>query len=97
MHVLHKEVANQKKPKKDLVIIAFGNKKDLTIERKVEMVQVLNWAAREKVKFFEVSSFDRTSLYEPFVHLVSKLNPPQNKNTFQQLTMGRAKQHKQSE
>ena len=58
MHVLHKEVENQKKLKKDLVIIVLGNKKDLTIERKVEMVLVLNWAAREKVKFFEVGSFD---------------------------------------
>ena len=95
--VIRKEVENQKEPKKDLVIVVLGNKKDLTAERKVETVQALNWAAREKVKFFEVSSFDRTSLYEPFVHLVSKLNPPQNKNTFQQLTMGRAKQHKQSE
>jgi len=95
--VIRKEVENQKEPKKDLVIVVLGNKKDLTEERKVETVQALNWAAREKVKFFEVSSLDRTSLYEPFVYLVSKLNPPQNKNTFQQLTMGRAKQHKQSE
>ena len=70
---------------------------DLTAERKIETVQALNWAAREKVKFFEVSAFDRESLYEPFVYLVSKLNPPPNKNTFTQLTMGRAKQHKQSE
>ena len=70
---------------------------DLTSERKIETVQALNWAAREKVKFFEVSAFDRESLYEPFVYLVSKLNPPPNKNTFTQLTMGRAKQHKQSE
>ena len=97
MDVIRKEVENQKEPKKDLVIAVLGNKKDLTEERKVETVQALNWAAREKVKFFEVSSLDRTSLYEPFVYLVSKLNPPQNKNTFQQLTMGRAKQHKQSE
>jgi len=98
--VIRKEVENQKehnRDKKDLVIVALGNKKDLTQERKIETVQALNWAAREKVKFFEVSAFDRESLYEPFVYLVSKLNPPPNKNTFTQLTMGRAKQHKQSE
>ena len=96
--VIRKEIVeNHKEAKKDIVIVVLGNKKDLTDKRKVETVQALNWAAIEKVKFFEVSAYDRTSLYEPFVYLVSKLNPPPNKNTFTQLTMGRAKQHKQSE
>ena len=96
--VIRKEIVeNHKEAKKDIVIVVLGNKKDLTDKRKVETVQALNWAAIEKVKFFEVSAYDRTSLYEPFVYLVSKLKPPPNKNTFTQLTMGRAKQHKQSE
>ena len=87
--VIRKEVELQKEAKKDLVIVVLGNKKDKT--KQVETVQALNWAAREKVKFFEVSANDRSSLFEPFVYLSSKLNPPSNKSSFTQLTMGRAK------
>ena len=78
--------------KKEVSIVVLGNKSDLSSRRQVETVQALNWAAREKVKLFEVSSLDRESLYEPFVHLSSKLNPPPNKSTF---SIGR-KQQKQS-
>ena len=96
--VIRKEIEALKEAKKDLVIVVLGNKKDLTDERKVETVQALNWSAREKVKFFEVSAFDRASLYEPMVYLVSKLNPPSNKSSFtHSLTMGRAHKQKQSE
>ena len=96
--VIRKEVENYKEPKKDIVIVVLGNKKELVgEERQVEAVQALNWAAREKVKFFEVSSLDRASLFEPLVYLSSKLNPPHNKSSFSQLTMGRAKQPKLSE
>ena len=95
--VIRKEVENYRdNPKKDIVIVALGNKKDL-VERRVETVQALNWAAREKVKFFEVSALDRASLFEPLVYLSSRLNPPHNKTSFSQLTMGRAKQPKLSE
>ena len=91
--VIRKEVENHKEPKKDLAIVVLGNKKDLNELRKVETVQALNWAAREKVKFFEVSALERQSLHEPFQYLSSKLNPPSNKTSFSQLTMGRAKNH----
>ena len=85
---IRKEIDNHKE-KKDFVILVLGNKSDSS-QRKVESVQALNWAVREKVKLFEVSSLDRQSLYEPFVFLSSKLNPPPNKSTFSQLTIGRA-------
>ena len=49
-----------------------------------------------RIRLFEVSALDRNSLYEPFVYLSSKLNPPQNKSTFSQLTMGRRQQTKES-
>ena len=49
-----------------------------------------------RIRLFEVSALDRTSLYEPFVYLSSKLNPPPNKSTFSQLTMGRRQQTKES-
>ena len=51
----------------------------------------MNWAAREKVRLFEVSALDRSSLNEPLVYLSSKLNPPQSKSSFPQLSMGRSR------
>ncbi|CAB4068131.1 TADA2A [Lepeophtheirus salmonis] len=73
--------------------IVIGNKSDLSARRQVDNVQALNWAAREKTRLFEVSSLDRESLKEPFRFLSSKLNPPPNKSTFSQLTMGRKACH----
>ena len=96
--VIRKEVEHYKDSKKELVIVVIGNKSDIEAsKREVENVQVLNWAAREKVKYFEVNTHDRTTLFEPFVYLASKLNPPHNKSSFSQLTMGRAKQQRTSE
>ena len=46
----------------------------------VEAVEALQWANNEKVRLAEVSSLDRHSLYEPFMYLASKLNPPPNKS-----------------
>jgi NF-kappa-B inhibitor-interacting Ras-like protein len=69
--------------------LALGNKLDLVNRRAVDSVQALNWAAREKIRVFEVSSLDRDSLHEPFVYLSSRLNPPPNKATFPQLNIGR--------
>lgn len=89
--VIRKDIEKHRE-KKDVCVIVLGNKTDLVAKRRVETVQALNWAAREKVRLFEVSALDRESLYEPFVHLSSKLNPPPNKSTFSQLTMGRSKQ-----
>jgi len=48
-----------------------------------------HWAAREKIRHYEVNAMDRMTLYEPFVHLASRLNPPPNKSTFSQLSMVR--------
>jgi NF-kappa-B inhibitor-interacting Ras-like protein len=42
----------------------------------VHIFQALNWAAAEKVRLIEVSALDRQTLYEPFVYLASRLNPP---------------------
>ena len=88
---IRKEVDNHK-DKKDFVIVVLGNKSELPpTKRKVDNVQALNWAAREKVKLFEVSALDRASLFEPLIYLSSKLHPPSNKSTFSQLTIGRNK------
>ncbi|XP_026272069.1 NF-kappa-B inhibitor-interacting Ras-like protein isoform X1 [Frankliniella occidentalis] len=47
------------------------------------------WALKEHIKHFEVNAMERASLLEPFVYLATKLNPPQNKSSFPQLSMVR--------
>ena len=57
--MIHKEVEHYKDIKKELVIVVLGNKSDIEAsKRQVETVQALNWAAREKVKYSEVSASD---------------------------------------
>ena len=48
-----------------------------------------HWSIREKIKHFEVNAYDRSTLYETFIYLASKLNPVQNKSAFPQLSMVR--------
>jgi len=72
------------------VVVVIGNKTD-SLPRAVDSTQALNWAAREKVKLFEVSAKNRNTLFEPLVYLGSRLAPPVNKSTFSQLTIGRNK------
>lgn len=47
------------------------------------------WCNREKIRHFTVNAMQRTTLYEPFVYITSKLNPPPSKSTFTPLSMGR--------
>jgi len=85
------------KDKKELPVVVLANKADAgNGHRVVESVRVLNWAAREKVKLFEVSALDRESLHEPFVFVASRCSPPPAKSTFSQLAIGR-KQGKSGE
>ena len=78
-------------------MVVLGNKVDLANTcREVNSVQALNWSVRERVKLFEVSSLHRDSLYEPFVYLSSRLNPPPSKSSFPQLNIGRQKQPRPS-
>ena len=79
-----------------VAIVVIGNKTDLSSRRQVDSTQALNWASREKLKLFEVSSLNRESLCEPFTYLSSRLNPPPNKTTFPQINIGRHKQAKPS-
>lgn len=88
MDSLKKDI-DKNKEKKDAVIIVLGNKLDLVEERQVDYTQASAWAAKEKVRLFEVSVFDHQTLIEPFVHLCSRLNPPPQKSSFAQLSMGR--------
>ena len=90
MDSLKKDI-DRNKEKKDAVVIVLGNKLDLVEERQVDYSQASSWAAKERVKLFEVSVFDQQTLIEPFVYLCSRLNPPPQKSTFPQLSMGRNK------
>ena len=45
----------------------------------------------------EVSALDRSSLYEPFMYLASKLNPPPNKSALSQLTSTIKRERNKSE
>ncbi|KAI9564935.1 hypothetical protein GHT06_008676 [Daphnia sinensis] len=87
MDSLKKEI-DRNKEKKDAVMIVLGNKLDLVEERQVDYSQASLWAAKERVRLFEISVFDQQTLIEPFVYLSSRLNPPPQKSTFPQLSMG---------
>jgi len=82
---IRKEIKNSSE-KKDQVVLVLGTKVDLSESRKVDTATALNWAAGEKVRLAEVSALDRHSLYEPFMYLASKLNPPPNKSALAQIT-----------
>ncbi|KJH46349.1 GTP-binding domain protein [Dictyocaulus viviparus] len=51
------------KDRKEVPIVALGNMRDLA-SRKVDSDLAYNWAARERVKLFEVSAKDRNTLVE---------------------------------
>ena len=63
----------------------------------VEAVEALQWANNEKVRLAEVSSLDRHSLYEPFMYLASKLNPPPNKSALATITSTIKRERNKSE
>lgn len=59
------------------------------VEFESTLSKASSWCNREKIRHFTVSAFQRSSLYEPFVYITSKLNPPPSKSTFTPLSMGR--------
>ncbi|KAG0414685.1 hypothetical protein HPB47_008132, partial [Ixodes persulcatus] len=71
-----KKDIDKHKEKKELAFLVIGNKADLNSERQVDIKSAISWATKERVRLVEVSAFDRKSLIEPFVYLVSKINPP---------------------
>ena len=91
---IRKEVKNS--DKKDAVVLVLGTKVDLT-GRQVEAVDALQWANNEKLRLSEVSSLDRHSLYEPFMYLASKLNPPPNKSALATITSTIKRERNKSE
>lgn len=82
---LVKRAIDKYKEKKELPVLCLGNKADCFRERQVDTDEVNAWAAKERIKVFEVTASERKTLIEPFVYLASKLNPPQAKSTFPRL------------
>lgn len=87
-----KKDIDRNKDKKEISIIVVGNR--VRAEEESHSLEntankAANWCTREKLKHYEVNVMDRSSLFEAFVYLSSRLNPPTNKSTFPQLSMGR--------
>ncbi|XP_015596011.1 NF-kappa-B inhibitor-interacting Ras-like protein [Cephus cinctus] len=87
-----KKDIDKNKDKKEIVVIVIGNRTKTDTELynlENTASKAANWCTREKLRHYEVNVMDRPSLYEAFIHLSSRLNPPPNKSTFPQLSMGR--------
>ncbi|KAI4888260.1 hypothetical protein NFI96_034380 [Prochilodus magdalenae] len=79
--LLKKEI-DKSRDKKEVMVIVLGNKSDLRERRQVEPEVAQQWARGEKVKLWEVSVAERSSLIEPFTTLTSRLTQPQSKSAF---------------
>lgn len=87
-----KKDIDKNKDKKEITVIVIGNrtKTDAMLNNLENTAsKATNWCTREKIKHYEVNIMNRSTLFEAFVYLSSKLNPPTNKSTFPQLSMGR--------
>lgn len=79
-----KKLIDQSKDKKDIPIIALGNKLDLDDERQVDFDEAHIWAKREHIKLFEVTSLERKTLSELIMYLATRLTacPTQSTSAF---------------
>lgn len=51
--------------------------------------RALQWSAKEKLRHFQVNALCRSTLYEPFIFLSSKISSTPNKSSFSQLAVVR--------
>lgn len=88
-----KKDIDKNKDKKEVVIVVLGNKtnddKEVSENDSATINKAKNWCSKERLAHFIVCSRVRNSMFEAFVHLTSRLNPPPSKSTFPQLSMGR--------
>lgn len=87
-----KKDVDKNKDKKEVTIMVIGNRTkegDNTSDNQTVINRATDWCNREKIRHFTASAMYRPSLYEPFVYIASKLNPPPSKSTFTPLSMGR--------
>lgn len=69
-----------------VVVTVLANQCTTNIDPNV-MSKAQNWASREKLKIYEVNALERSTLYESFIQLASRLNPQVTKTSFGQLAM----------
>uniref|UniRef100_A0A0N5AN39 NF-kappa-B inhibitor-interacting Ras-like protein n=1 Tax=Syphacia muris TaxID=451379 RepID=A0A0N5AN39_9BILA len=82
MDMLKKYIEKQfGKDKKEVPILVLGNMSDLP-NRQVESEFAQNWAAREKVKLYEVTATDRNTLTDLVLFLGSRHFHPQRESKF---------------
>ncbi|XP_018605874.1 NF-kappa-B inhibitor-interacting Ras-like protein 1 [Scleropages formosus] len=79
--LLKKEI-DRSRDKREVMVIVLGNKTDLRDRRQVDQESAQQWARGEKVRLWEVSVADRSSLMEPFAVLTGRLTQPQSKSSF---------------
>lgn len=86
-----KKDIDRNKDKKEVVIVVLANKTKEPEMKEFDSVmsKATAWCNREKIRHFSSSALQRSGLYEPFVYMASKLNPPPSKSTFTPLSMGR--------
>ncbi|KAK3600139.1 hypothetical protein CHS0354_011745 [Potamilus streckersoni] len=77
-----KKDIDKSRDKKEVHIIAIGNKNELQEGRQVDINTAQAWATREKVRLWEATVTNTKSLVEPFVWLTSRITQPQSKSTF---------------
>ncbi|XP_077992508.1 NF-kappa-B inhibitor-interacting Ras-like protein 2 [Glandiceps talaboti] len=82
IEILKKEI-DKSRDKKEVTIVALGNKLDLDHEREIDLSTATAWAHKEKVRLFEVSVKDRRSVLEPLVYMASRMTQPSSKSAFQ--------------
>ncbi|XP_039253172.1 NF-kappa-B inhibitor-interacting Ras-like protein 2 [Styela clava] len=76
-----KREIDRTREKKEVVIVVVGNKTDLHKQRQVDAMMVQKWAAKEKVKIYNSTMTNRTSVVEPFTYVCSRLTQPPQKST----------------
>lgn len=80
IELIKKEI-DRIREKKEVTIIAIGNKCDLESQREVDYTAAQNWASKEKVRLFETTIKNRKLLAEAFMYICSRMTQPPAKTT----------------
>lgn len=67
-----KRLIDDHKEKKDATVLVLGNKLDLGSRRAVDSHVAQAWAASEKVRLWEVTAMERSTLIEPFWYIATR-------------------------
>ena len=76
-----KKELDRARDKKDVFVVVVATKTDLKSQRDVDTKVVSTWVAKEKVKRFETSIFNKKRLPEALIYICSKMTQPASKTT----------------